>query len=266
MRIGLGAGPLGAIDKNEAIRLVHHAYERGVRFFDTAPSYGHSESVLAEALSGRDVEIVTKGGYGVPGIAEWTSAVITQGIEQALRVLRTDCLGGFLLHSCGSETIPAMVEPLVRARAAGKVRAIGYSGDADGLAAAARVAEFDLLEHSYSILDREALGVAWPKRRIAKRILANAPWYPRPERPDIAEYMRRYAALRPSRSDIRDEDLFLRFAVHEPAITVALVGTTRATHLDEMLAAADAGPLPPHVLAELDAKWTTHGTTWRGVI
>jgi D-threo-aldose 1-dehydrogenase len=53
-RIGLGTAPLGnlfeAVDDDESIAVVHAAWERGVRFFDTAPLYGHG---LAERRLGR---------------------------------------------------------------------------------------------------------------------------------------------------------------------------------------------------------------------
>ena len=55
-RIGLGGGPLGnhgvAISDEEAVATVHEAWERGIRYFDTAPHYGLglAERRLGEAL------------------------------------------------------------------------------------------------------------------------------------------------------------------------------------------------------------------------
>lgn len=269
--IGLGAGPLGALERAAAVRLVHFALERGVTVFDTAPSYGHSESVLGEALQGRaGVEVITKGGYGVPGVADWTPEVLERGIDRALDVLRTDSLGAFVLHSCPAERLDRgdLLEPLVRARAAGKVRAIGYSGDAAGLLAASRIAEFDVLEHSLSVLDREALSVPVrpSTRRIAKRVLANTAWRGDPSRPDIAEYKHRFDTLALPDYGLPLEELFLRFTAHTPGIAVTLVGTTRRENLAAMLTAAAKGPLPPEVLTDIDARWTEHGQSWRGMI
>jgi aryl-alcohol dehydrogenase-like predicted oxidoreductase len=62
--VKLGSGALA--DRRVAIRLVHQAYDAGVRLFDTADAYaaGASESVLGEALAGRDDAVVaTKVGY-----------------------------------------------------------------------------------------------------------------------------------------------------------------------------------------------------------
>src|SRR5205823_2259419 len=57
--IGLGTAPIGGlfepVDDDMALATVERAWERGVRFFDTAPLYGHglSERRLGRALSGR---------------------------------------------------------------------------------------------------------------------------------------------------------------------------------------------------------------------
>jgi aryl-alcohol dehydrogenase-like predicted oxidoreductase len=58
--LGLGAmgmsGAYGAADRAESIATLHAALEAGVTLFDTADFYamGHNESLLAEALRGRD--------------------------------------------------------------------------------------------------------------------------------------------------------------------------------------------------------------------
>jgi len=58
--LGLGAmgmsGAYGAADRAESIATVHAALEAGVTLFDTGDFYamGHNESLLAEALRGRD--------------------------------------------------------------------------------------------------------------------------------------------------------------------------------------------------------------------
>jgi D-threo-aldose 1-dehydrogenase len=56
--LGLGGAPLGnlfaPIDDGDAIALVRHAFDRGVRYFDTAPHYGSglSEHRIGAALRG----------------------------------------------------------------------------------------------------------------------------------------------------------------------------------------------------------------------
>ena len=63
-RIGFGCARLfGGIEARSSRRLVEAALSVGIRHFDTAPSYGHSESVLGDVLAGvPNVTIATKVG------------------------------------------------------------------------------------------------------------------------------------------------------------------------------------------------------------
>lgn len=97
-RLGLGCGRLnGAGDKARSLRLVHTALDLGIRYFDTAPPYGlgASESVLGEALKGRqeNVLIATKAGLprpAAPGFKQKARAVVkplarwVPGLRQAV--------------------------------------------------------------------------------------------------------------------------------------------------------------------------------------
>src|ERR1700704_2571084 len=53
-RFGLGTAPLAGlfeeVDESQALRVIERAWEAGIRFFDTAPLYGHG---LAELRLGR---------------------------------------------------------------------------------------------------------------------------------------------------------------------------------------------------------------------
>lgn len=63
-RLGLGTAPLGnlfsAVSDAEAEATVHAAWSRGVRYFDTAPQYGHG---LAETRLGRALAAYPRDGY-----------------------------------------------------------------------------------------------------------------------------------------------------------------------------------------------------------
>ena len=248
--IGLGCGPLGdaSLSDDEATRLVHAALDLGVRVFDTAPSYGTSEARLGRALRGRraSATLVTKGGYGVPGVADWTPEVIARGVDRALAVMETEYLDVFLLHSCGPRD--DLIAPLVEAREAGKVRAIGYAGDGDPLAWAMRCDAFDVVECSVNVVDCAALDVVASGARmvLGKRSLANAPWSwsARPARDDAAAYWDRWQPLR------YDEETIVRFAAHAPGVTTSLFGTRRPERLEAIVRHAAKGPLDP---ARVDA-------------
>lgn len=277
--LGLGAAPLGdpALTDAAATRLVHASLAFGLKVFDTAPSYGASEKRLGRALKGRrsGAVVVTKGGYGVPGVPDWTPEAIEGGIDRALQVLATDYLDVFLLHSCDRERLSRgdLLEPLYRAKSAGKVRAIGYSGDGAALAWAATHDEFDVVECSVSFIDQAALTRSIPNavRRgmgvIAKRPLANAPWtyLERPTREDVATYWDRMKTFFPSgTSELMMDELAVRFAAYAEGVDCAVLGTRHPHHVERALQCLARGPLPRPLLTCLRAHYERED--WPGVV
>ena len=97
MNVAWGFGP--PIDRQEAIRLIRAAYDRGVTLFDTAEVYGPflSEEVVGEALAsvrGRAV-IASKFGFDIGPAGEIRGLDsrpehIRKVAEASLRRLRTD--------------------------------------------------------------------------------------------------------------------------------------------------------------------------------
>ena len=260
--IGLGCGPLGEMNDHEAERLVHAALDMGVTVFDTAPSYGDSERRLGAALRGRSAVIVTKGGYGVAGCDEdWTPTCIARGIDQALS--RLGHVDVFLLHSCPPRD--DLVAPMVAARDAGKVSAIGYSGDGDALSWAAAMDAFDVLECSLNLFDQRALAHVGKKRTLAKRPLGNAPWNDdrRPTREDRAIYWDRMHAMFGERLAPSAAATSIRFVLAS-GVDCALVGTSSRAHLAEAVAAADMGPLPN--ASDYLARFAPHAAAFSGVV
>jgi aryl-alcohol dehydrogenase-like predicted oxidoreductase len=269
--LGLGAGPLGdfALDDARALALVHEALELGVTLIDTAPSYGCSEDRLRRALAGRreSITLVTKGGYGVDGVADWTPEAVTKSCERALGRLRTDRVDVFLLHSCDAQTFARVLDALVTLKRDGKARAVGYSGDGGALEAAIDSRALDVIECSVSVFDQAALAGAIPRAAdqglgvLAKRAMGGAVWrFPsRPERPDLAHYWDRMRAMPP-----RDwESLALRFAAFAPGVTCALAGTADAAHLRAQTGAVEQGPLDDARVAEVRGGFNS---AWPGVI
>ncbi|MBL0193583.1 MAG: aldo/keto reductase [Myxococcales bacterium] len=285
--LGLGCGPLGApgVDDAAAARLVHAALDHGIDVFDTAPSYGASEERLARALAGRRgaATLVTKGGYGVPGVPDWTPECIERGVERALRVLCTDVLDVFLLHSCDADRLRRgdLLAPLARAREAGKVRAVGYSGDGEALDVALGTEVFDVVECSVSLVDRAALRqlarlTGAPAGVLGKRALANAAWArlggpngADEPRADVEEYARRVEALfAPSDPPLGlpMDELFLRFAAHAPRVSCALVGTSRVEGVRRAAELVARGPLPREALAVLEQRHLDRGAGFAGLV
>ena len=142
--IGLGCmsmtsayGP--AADKNDAIKLIRGAVERGLTFFDTAEVYGPfaNEELVGEALAPfkGGVAIATKFGFDLdPATAQRTGGLnsrpehIKAVAEASLQRLKVDAIDLFYQHrvdpSVPIEDVAGAVKDLI---AAGKIRHFGLS-------------------------------------------------------------------------------------------------------------------------------------------
>ena len=116
------------LSPEDRVKLVRYAYDRGVRYYDTAGNYMESQAILGEALKDvRDnVYLVSKVETTVPG---W----VRMAVEKSLKELQTDYLDAILIH--GTPGIEQMtVEQamkvhgeLVKLRYERVVRFIGFS-------------------------------------------------------------------------------------------------------------------------------------------
>jgi len=278
--VGLGAGRLGGEDlsQSQVDRLVRGSIDAGVRLFDTARSYGLSEERLGRALKGRREEVVlsTKVGYGVPGIPDWTGPCASAGVEAALARLRTDRLDVVHLHSCGLDVLRRgeVVEALLRAVEAGRVRVVAYSGEGEALDWAIRCGAFGSIQCSLSVLDQVnatgAIGEARARGQgvLVKRPLADAPWRfaERPAAPDVGVYWDRFQALGLEPGDLPWAELLARFAAFAPGVSAILVGTADPAHLGSIVEAIGRGPLPPEAKEVMRAAFAREGATWLGVV
>jgi len=164
MGLSYAYGP--ATDKQDAIKLIRMAFERGVTLFDTAEAYGpfKNEELLGEALASfRDqVVIATKFGFkfddnggqsGMDSRPEHIKAVA----EAALKRLKTDRIDLFYQHRVDTEVpmedVAGAVKELIRA---GKVKHFGLSeAGAHSIRRAHAVQPVTALQSEYSLWWRE---------------------------------------------------------------------------------------------------------------
>lgn len=276
--LGLGAIQIGhvSLDEASAQRVLETALALGINLIDTAPSYGVSEQRIGQYLSGRRDQFVlsTKLGYGVDGIADWTGPCITAGVEQALRKLKTDRIDIAHLHSCPARTLDRgdVIDALEKAKQAGKIIAIAYSGDNEDLTYAINMNRFDGFMASLNICDqqvlKEQLTAMQGKGLIAKRPTANHPWrFDSVPTGDYCEvYWHRWKAMNPPNFDMEWGELSLRFALSFPGITSAVVGTSSIEHLKQNIEWAANGALDEMQVLQSRECFKSHDKNWRGEI
>jgi aryl-alcohol dehydrogenase-like predicted oxidoreductase len=128
----------GSADDQESIRVLHHALDIGVNFWDTAEVYGpfKNEELLGRAIKGKrrqDVIVATKfamkfGPNGEVLGLDSSPAHIKSTIEGSLRRLGTDYIDLYYQHRLDPKTpIEDTVGTLKDLVKAGKVRYIGLS-------------------------------------------------------------------------------------------------------------------------------------------
>jgi aryl-alcohol dehydrogenase-like predicted oxidoreductase len=145
--IGFGAwqlgGDWGKVDDKASIETLHHAFDKGINFVDTAELYGngHSETVVGQALkqwSGHKIYVATKARPVVwPSPDDDTPQMrgrfpewyLRDKVEASLKRLRVERIDLFQLHSFMPSAMVELdwLEVLMKLRREGKIDRIGVS-------------------------------------------------------------------------------------------------------------------------------------------
>lgn len=138
------AGWWGNYTAEEAIRLMHKAYELGITVFDTAPTYGpvgYAEEIVARALGDVRGEVVYSTKFGYDTEIDWSyeghrerpqrtdPAFTRRAVDASLQRLQTDVIDILQLHNPKMSHIEQddLWSTLEDLKAEGKVRAFGVS-------------------------------------------------------------------------------------------------------------------------------------------
>ena len=139
-------GSKAAIDTELVQRQIDYCIAHGVNYFDTSPAYcrGESEKVLGDALAKHPRDkwfVATK--LSNFNAKQWSHEESKKLYENSLRLLRTDHIDFYLLHSIGgggknsmkvfnSRFIDnGMLDFLLKEREAGRIRNLGFSFHGD---------------------------------------------------------------------------------------------------------------------------------------
>jgi aryl-alcohol dehydrogenase-like predicted oxidoreductase len=277
--LGLGGGHLGdqRLPESTAEYILNLALDNGITLFDTARSYGTSEERIGKYLSHRrqDIIISTKVGYGIEGYKDWTYDCIIAGVDEALKLLKTDYIDIVHLHSCPIEILQQgdVVSALYRTHIQGKVRVPAYSGENEALEFAIYSEQLGSIETSVNICDQRNLASNLPKAKernmgvIAKRSIANTPWLynERPYGHYCEEYWVRWMKMGIN-TGIDPEELFIRFTAFAEGVDCSLVGTTNGDHLLRNIDLVSKGKLPDDVISEIRNAFTVNDENWIGLI
>ena len=294
--IGLGCMGLSyaygpATDKQEAIKLIRSAVERGVTFFDTAEAYGPfvNEEVVGEALAPfrREVVIATKFGFEGGNVQKGLDSRperIREVAEASLKRLKIDHIDLFYQHRVDPnvpiEDVAGTVKDLIRE---GKVKHFGLSeAGVQSIRRAHAVQPVTALQSEYSLWWREPeaevlpvleeLGIGFvPFSPLGKGFLTGAisettqfagddfrNVVPRftPEARKANQALVDLLGAIAARKKATPAQIALAWLLAQKPWIVPIPGTTKLHRLEENLGAADLA-LTPDDLGEIESALAT---------
>lgn len=228
--IGFPGFAVTELDDPRVLRMVGDAVERGVNYFDVAPTYGDAELRLGPALEPyrKNVFLACKTGQRS---AEGAAAELKRSLER----LRTDHFDLYQLHHLGTSPDDVdkafarggAMEVLIQAKKEGRVRFLGFSAHSEEAALAA-MERYDFDSALYPVNFACMLKARWGHRIMAKarekglaqlalKALARQKW------PQGAQRQPRYKRCwyQPI-TDLDEADLSLRYTLSQPVVAAVL--------------------------------------------
>ncbi|HEV7822118.1 MAG TPA: aldo/keto reductase [Burkholderiales bacterium] len=213
----------------------------GAKLIDSSPMYGRAEAVVGELLGATNVRnevfLATK---------VWTSGR-DSGIRQmqdSMRLMRTQKIDLMQVHNLLD--LPTHTKTLNEWKAAGTLRYTGithyHAGAYPELEKLLKTRAYDFVQFNYSLAEREAeqrlLGVA---AETGTAVIINRPFAQGELFPKVKG--RALPAWAPEFDCTSWAQFFLKYIVAHPAVTCAIPGTGKVSHMTDNLKAG-AGRLP----------------------
>lgn len=123
-KVSFGALPLQRTSKEDAVKILHHAYNSGINFYDTARSYTDSEQKIGLALSDVRDKIIIATKTHSKNLEE-----MKRHVDESLKMLKTDYIDLYQFHN--SKVVPLqdddMYKFMLQLKDSGVVKHIGIT-------------------------------------------------------------------------------------------------------------------------------------------
>jgi aryl-alcohol dehydrogenase-like predicted oxidoreductase len=271
--ISFGCMSLGS-DTKENQRLISEAINGGINLFDTADIYdaGRNEEMLGSALKRRRGEVIVASKVGNRLRADgsgwdWAPAkeYILAEIENSLRRLQTDYIDLYQLHGGTiDDPIDEIIEAFELLKQQGKIRYYGISSIRPNVIREyIRRSSITSVMMQYNLLDRRPEEICFPlledarigilvRGSVAKGLLAGKPAteYLNYNKLDVHKLATAVASIS---SDTRSPmQTAVRYVLHQPPVTTAVVGIRTAEQLQAALGVPGTLALTSHELEYLN--------------
>jgi aryl-alcohol dehydrogenase-like predicted oxidoreductase len=259
--IGLGTNnysPTTAEERSARREVVAALTRAGASVIDTAPAYRQSEETLGELLADignrKQAFVATKVTADNGNLAQGVAM-----IEESKRRLKTDVLDLVQIHSLNG--VDVLFPHLFELKKKGQIRYVGITTSSSSQHAAMveliKSQPLDFVQVDYSIANRAAADAVLPaalERRVG--VLVNLPFggrrdgnlFRRVANTELPEWAPEIGARSWSQ-------VFLKYVVSHPAVTAAIPGMTKLSHLEDNLDAG-RGRMPDAAMrARMEKYW-----------
>ena len=288
-----------SLDDDAAQPFFRQAIELGITFWDTANVYqaGTSETVVGRAIQRysrrEDIVLATKvfgEMHAGPGGQGLSRKAILEQLDASLRRLDTDYVDLYQIHRFDPDTpVEETMEALHDVVKAGKVRYLGassmYAWQFAKLQHAADVGgwtRFVSMQNQYNLLRRQDepelmamcadMGVGlvpyspqgkgrlarpWGEQSLRSTVDKIVQSFDSPLDEPVVNEVQRVAEAR----GVTMAQVALAWVLANPGVSAPIVGSTKAHHLPDAVAALDLQLTAEEVQA-LEAPYTPHGPSW----
>jgi len=250
-------------DKAAAVKIINKAVDYGINLFDTAPSYGDSESLLGSVIGSTPHYIATK--VNLLEKNQDSSVAIRASIETSLKNLKRNYLDIVQIHNATISTIGQsdIPEVLVKLREKGLIRFVGASVyEPENALAVLNAGCFDVLQIAYNIMDQRMLQNVIPlAQEQGVGVLGRSAYFKGVLTAKAQHLSEECAFLRDSAIKVKSTmnlsswddlaELALRFCLSTKGIDSVLVGIRTMEELDFAVRTEEKGNLASDVLGQL---------------
>lgn len=244
-------GPQLSFDRR--VEMVRHAFDAGIRYFDTSPNYTESESIVGAGLRGlhKLVYLATKVGVPPSDDTILVRGQVRRSVEDSLERLGVDAVDCIQVHGpvfeyCGAQRARELTDELVKLRDEKLCRWIGLTGHTafEPMFRLIDSGRYDQLLVAYGYFPKgmdtilSPASLAWRERCldraralgmgvVAMKVMGSflfghqatavAPGFP-------AEKLDRLRAAA------------LRWTLHDPRVDLAVIGVSRPADVDQNVA------------------------------
>jgi len=263
-------GSKDLLTDEEAERFLKSALELGVTYFDTARAYELAEERIGKSgiakkegvlVGTKCAKFLEKGENPSPSEME---AIVRAEVDESRKKLDMDVLPLLFFHGGSKAQIEEgiIIEIMQKLRDEEKILFTGISLRGEEAALAAVESDFfDVIEIAHSILDQRlvlhVLTLAKEKNIgvinrsvLMKGALTDGVHMLPDKLAKVKENSEKARAIA-EELGISLPSLAIRFAISNPAVSTALIGTATLSHLETAKQAIEQGPLPEDVLARL---------------